>query len=217
MKSIFVVCWDETGEWFLWKFYANILGEICMIIKPNIEKIVDIIVLFIVYVLLVIATVDLEISLLVSVFGIWGIYLLFVLRFWLESCRTLIMDEEGCTVKFLFIKKKYRWDELKVKRIEKYMHRYGYKSLPYNGSAVFSKKKIRKPKRMDPADYSMLVHPFSFFYVRFHSEKPLQKWTVYASPDYEVDEDEFRELMKKWNVELEEETEYDLFLLKQKK
>ena len=187
-----------------------------MIIKPEKTTIVIAVFLFFTYIPLVLVTMSNGVSLVASLEG-WGIYLLLALRCGLESCRTLIMDEEGCTVKILFIKKKYHWDELKVKRIEKYMHKYGYKSLPYNGCAVFSKRKIRKPKRMHPADYSMLVHPFSFFYVCFHSDKPLQKWVSYYPPDYEVDEDEFRELMKKWNVELEEETEYDLFLLKQKK
>ena len=135
---------------------------------------------------------------------IMTMFLGFLARFWLSDSRTLIMDEEGCTVCLWFIRKKYLWKNLRVKRIEHYYNAPGYY---YTEGVVFSIHKIHKPKWMHASTYSNLVHPFSFFYVYF-SIKPYI-WRggdreINGGRKYEVDEEMFLEKLKSWNVELED-------------
>ena len=53
-----------------------------------------------------------------------GVIVLFT-RLWMTMDRTLIMDEEGCTVSFLGFRKKYLWKNLRIKRIERYYYSNG--------------------------------------------------------------------------------------------
>ena len=127
-------------------------------------------------------------------------------RLWIALDRTLIMDEEGCTVSFLGFKKKYLWKNLSIKRIEHYYYDVGaYNYYGDSDAIVFSVHRIHKPRWMQAYDYSFLIHPFSFFFVycpSLHSDgKENKKKMVFR---YEVNEREFLEQMKNWNVELED-------------
>ena len=116
--------------------------------------------------------------------------------------RTFIMDENGCTVCFWKYHKKYIWEELHTKRIEKHHlpslldGRYSY---PYLTEVVFSPHKIRKPRFIRGATYCLL-HPLSCIYVNFSPKNQNYSSGRY----YEVDEAIFRQKMSEWNVALEE-------------
>ena len=87
-------------------------------------------------------------------------------RLWIALDRTLIMDEEGCTVSFLGFKKKYLWKNLSIKRIEHYYYDVGaYNYYGDSDAIVFSVHRIHKPRWMQAYDYSFLIHPFSFLYI----------------------------------------------------
>lgn len=121
------------------------------------------------------------------------------MRYWIATGRTLIMDEEGCTVCFGWYRKKYKWDELKVKRMEDYRNAFGHRS-PYTKGVIFSPYTIHKPKWLKPDEYSKYVRPFTFFFVYF----PPEKRTRANGPAlYTIDEVVFLEKMKIWNVKLE--------------
>lgn len=134
-----------------------------------------------------------------------GVIVLFT-RLWMTMDRTLIMDEEGCTVSFLGFRKKYLWKNLRIKRIERYYYSNGaYNDYDDSRAIVFSVHRIHKPRWMQAYDYSFLIHPFSFFFVycpSLHSDGKENKKRWYSL--YEVNEREFLEQMKNWNVELED-------------
>lgn len=126
-----------------------------------------------------------------------------VVRYWIAACRTLIMNEDGCTVQFLWYRRHYKWSELETKDIEDYTNSFGYLE-PYKGGAIFSRKKSKKPAWLMPFDYSFLFHPLCFFFVYFDPRIHFNKWD-YRCPDlYVVDEATFRVNMSKWNVEIRE-------------
>ncbi len=128
----------------------------------------------------------------------------YTIKFWITYGRTLIMDEEGCTVKFLGFSRKYKWTELKTKRIEDYTRALSYRE-PYTGGVIFYKKRTRKPQWITPANYSFCVHPFTFFFVYFtpNTSAPVGSYH-YRMKVYEVNENEFLNQFKEWNVELED-------------
>ncbi len=128
------------------------------------------------------------------------------IRFWIALRRTIIMSESGCTIKFLWYTKTYKWSQLKIKRIENYSKSYGYKDY-YTSGALFSPSKIHKPRWLKPATYCGLIHPLSvvFVYFKFTPTEQLAKILKYDRvPDiYTVEESLFREKMEEWNVILD--------------
>lgn len=136
--------------------------------------------------------------------GLVGIDVMFSVCSFIETSRTLIMDEDGCTVCFWRYRKRYSWNELQVKRIENYAHNARYYPQ-YAGCAIFSPHKIRKSLWSCPVQYGFFC-PLSFIFVCFPHKRKLSKreyWSI--MPDvYSVDEEEFRSKMELWNVELEE-------------
>ncbi len=119
--------------------------------------------------------------------------------------RTLIMDEEGCTIKFLWFTHKYKWTELETKRIEDYTNALRYME-PYGKGVIFYKKRVRKPKWILPSHYNIFIHPFSFFFVYFdpHIDSRIIKKKRAKQALYCVEESEFLKQMAEWGVELED-------------
>lgn len=137
-------------------------------------------------------------------YGILGIGVIVTVRYWIMLMRKLIMDEQGCTVSFLWFKKKYYWNQLKVKRIESYEKHQGY-SIPYTGGVIFSKKSVYKPIGWTPLYYNWLFHPFSFFFVNFAVQLNLKRTKARPCPPiYEIKEEVFLSQMQEWGVELED-------------
>ena len=134
---------------------------------------------------------------------LFGVYVF--IKFEVFHFRKLEFDENGCTVKFLFLKKKYTWEKLKIKRLEKYesqysMYQYG------NGTkvAVFSPHRFLKPKSLLPVSFVIIpfVNPFNYIFINLtgNDNNPVPKGY------YEYDENEFVQKMKEWNVEFDERT-----------
>lgn len=129
------------------------------------------------------------------------VYLIIILGL-ISTGRTFIMDEDGCTVHFGKYRKKYTWNELTTKRIEKHnlpSMLAGRFSCPYLDEAIFSPYKIHKPKVIRVGLYS-IFHPFSCIFVNFSLGN--EDWQ--RGRYYEVEENIFREKMKEWGVELDE-------------
>ena len=121
--------------------------------------------------------------------------------------RTFVLDSQGCTVCFLWLRKKYLWDELLTKRIGAYpklmLNSRG--ECPYRRGATFAPFRFRHSRYISPKLYSIL-YPWSFVYINLHIPDPVICGSVVRYPGryYEADEQEFREKMKQWHVELEE-------------
>ena len=129
--------------------------------------------------------------------------LILVIRAWISSCRTYIIDEGGITVRFLWYQRTFKWDELKTKRIENYSNSIGYRQ-PYTRGVIFYNKATKKPAWLMPAEYSMLIHPFCFIFIYFDPHISFGKWDIRCPDLYVVEETEFRENIKKWGIDLEE-------------
>ena len=120
----------------------------------------------------------------------------------ISTGRTFILDESGCTIRFWKFQKKYTWDQLKTKRIEKFDSPpiiTGAFSCYYLTEAVLCPHKIHKPKFVRPSTYG-IIHPFSCVYINFNLCN--DKWQ--RGRYYEAEEAVFREKMKQWGIELEE-------------
>ena len=115
--------------------------------------------------------------------------------------RTLIIDENGCTVKFLCFKKRYRWKELKTIRIEDYRdcHEDG---TPYQKGIIFSKhERVHRHKWFKPLERSIVWgNPFRFFFVYFKPTEERKNRFPFPKV-YEVDEEEFIALLSEWGVQ----------------
>lgn len=129
---------------------------------------------------------------------IFALVQLYMLRMCFVYGRTIRVDADGCTVKFLVFKKFYSWSELKTKRIEDYRQRLG-KYDSYKKGVVFSKKaNFHTPESLTLSLYlQFCLNPFRFFFVLF---KPTAKNEFKC---YEVDEQDFMDKMKEYGVVLD--------------
>ena len=126
-----------------------------------------------------------------------SLIIMFVYEY-LMLCRTLIMDEKGCTIRFFGKERYYTWEEFAIRRLEEHMiwviaHEYKKEYVVF-----FSVYPVEKAQNKNPIDY-WRHHPLSMTMFSFHFA--LYKDEIYE-PGYE--ESYFREKMKEWNVELEE-------------
>ena len=128
-----------------------------------------------------------------------------LIRAWVVLGRTLIFSKEGCTVKFMFYSKTYKWQELKTKQIKDFSNGISYKEQPFKQGTIFCSKSINFPKKLKPAGFNYLYRPFGFFFVYF---KPCSNYyankSLLYSDLYVVNEDEFRNNLKKWKVDIED-------------
>ncbi len=175
-----------------------------MVIKSGKENIIGLSIFFISITGMFISGIY-EVGVFYSGFVCFYPFLLFF-KAWISIGRTFTMDEEGCTVCFLWYKKKYRWENLYIKRIEHYYNIPGDQHHYYTDAAVFSVHAIHKPKWWHAYSYSWHVHPFSFFFVYFPLAPDIRKKVgkPLGGTIYEVNEEMFLEKLKSWNVELED-------------
>jgi|GEM_PF-2072278 len=138
--------------------------------------------------------------------GVCLIYVTFLFaKFEMFYFRKIEFDESGCTVKFLFIKKKYTWEKLKIKRIEKYESQYSmYHYGKGTKAVVFSPTRVLKPKSLLPVAFIILPfsNPFTYIFINLTGKDNAPLSAGY----YEYDEDTFMKKMKEWNIEFEERT-----------
>ena len=136
-----------------------------------------------------------------------AVILAVIFPYWLATGRTFVFDAEGITVRLGFYSRRYRWEDLKTKRIERYRVQNWYfeETEAYTGWAEFSVKEIRRPRWQLPEKYSTRRHPLSYIFVHFPSEKfeSCVKYSRRFAPCYVTDEQEFLSKMQEWGVELE--------------
>lgn len=115
--------------------------------------------------------------------------------------RTLVMDQEGCTVIFGAFHKRYLWSDLQTRRLE-YFTRTGESSR----GVVFAKKHIRSMNYEDPGKDALLKMFSVSFYVSFDIDdaERINKYELIPVPKYyKVDEKEFLTKMHEWGVKIE--------------
>lgn len=127
----------------------------------------------------------------------------FIIKVQMFHFRKIELDKTGLSIKFLFIKKKYTWEQLKIKRIELYETqkiKYTYEDKRTK-VVVFSPKRIIKPKSLLPVSYFIFpfANPFSYVFINLTGNDNFPAPRGY----YEFDEDIFMDKMKEWGVELD--------------
>ena len=120
--------------------------------------------------------------------------------------RKIELTKEGCMISFLWIKRRYSWEEYPVKKIERYSDQYNSWApvTPYEEGAVFSKVPVKRSKKYRPAETRSYLtrYVFSTVWICFRNEECGKKWS-YNDGLYEVDKKEFLQKMEEWGVELE--------------
>lgn len=119
------------------------------------------------------------------------------MRQWVATGKTLIIDGNGVTVKFLWIHKHYSWWELKTKRIVSLKNSYGYKDS-YTKCVELSSKKILRPHWIKPAEYCTIFHPVTYLFLYFPTKE--QSVHVRYPSIYEIDERLFTEAISEWGI-----------------
>ena len=173
-----------------------------MIIKPFKKMIIFDLVLFFVFlgVLVFVSFLKLRdyLVLIAIIFGVFSVLL--GLRYAFARYRTLEISDYGCTVKFLFYKHHYSWNDLKTVRVEDNSYRLCGKGGYYNRAIVFSPlKDFRTPYMIDIMTYMLFcVNPFRFFVVFFRCEN-----IGFFNRCYEVEETQFMKLLEEYGVEVQ--------------
>ena len=120
--------------------------------------------------------------------------------------RKIELTKEGCMISFLWIKRRYSWEEYPVKKIERYSDQYNSWApvTPYEEGAVFSKVPVKRSKKYRPEEPRSYLtrYVFSTVWVCFRNEECKRKW-AYNTGLFEVDKEEFLQKMEEWGVELE--------------
>ena len=120
--------------------------------------------------------------------------------------RRIELTKEGCIISFLWIKRRYSWEEYPVKKIERYSDQYNSWApvTPYEEGAVFSKVPVKHSKKYRPAETRSFLtwYVFSTVWICFRNEECKKKWAYYTDL-FEVDKEEFLQKMEEWGVELE--------------
>ena len=117
---------------------------------------------------------------------------------WSEG-KVLILDETGCTVKFLKYKKYMKWDEIETKQLRVNMGMY------YEG--VLLSRCKEKPPNTGKSDWYVLKHPLSSFQVNFTGmHNPHLSPNRYVSVKAEmcaIDKELFLKKMEEWGVKID--------------
>jgi len=113
---------------------------------------------------------------------------------WISTGKKIILTKEGCQIYFFTYRKFYKWDEIKTIEYTNFKNTYKPRS-PYEEGVYFSKKNLKKPKKIELTMYAILVHPFSLIYVNFKNGEPYMSCAV-----YEVEKDIFLNTMQEWGI-----------------
>ena len=140
------------------------------------------------------------------------IFIMFLTYLWcvfglINIGRKIELTREGGTISFLWIKRRYSWEEYPVKKIERYSDRYNpwAPSTPYEEGAVFSKVPVKRSKKYRPEEPRSYLtrYVFSTVWVCFRNEECKKRKWAYNTGLFEVDKEEFLQKMEEWGVELE--------------
>ena len=140
----------------------------------------------------------------------FGISLVVIFLVILHTGETVILDEKGCCLVWFngLLKKKYKWEQLKTKRI---LYKADCREvLGYEAKkcVLLTKRKINNKSVWNNPfvefveQFPFLFRPLSIIYIYFAAEPEACKEDgCYYSV---VDEKVFMEKMKEWHIELED-------------
>ena len=125
------------------------------------------------------------------------------LRQWIAVGRKIKIDRNGIDISFLGYKKSYKWKELNTRAIVDYEGSIGYRDEHIRG-VEFSPRAPRRLRQLKPAEYCVLVAPFSFVFIYFNVNESSPTTKMYPNL-YSIDERIFMEKLRSWGIEKTEE------------
>lgn len=121
-------------------------------------------------------------------------------------CKTVELCPEGYWVSFCGVRRLYRWEDVKTKRLEDYAKVIdrNFNNARFPEGAIFSVHKANRPQWMHPAIFCGLTHPYSSFYVCFQVQTE-KSWYAYRYlDDYViVDKKELLDTLGSYGVKLD--------------
>ena len=114
--------------------------------------------------------------------------------------RKIKLDHDGVEISFLWIKKKCSWDQLIVKQMFDDGNLLGHR-IPYTSGIILSYKKSSRPKWMQPLQYCIMFHPFSYVVLHFPIKEQISD--LYLKACYEVDKETLLQLLDSFGVKLD--------------
>lgn len=112
------------------------------------------------------------------------------------NCRTIIFNEDGCNIVRGKKNVKYTWEDIMIRRVEK----YGFSLMKTWDEAVFfSTGKLKKPIKMQPDLFNIFTNEFKYFFVYLVPENVNK-----TLPNNHVcPKNEFIQKTLKWGVNIE--------------
>ncbi len=114
--------------------------------------------------------------------------------------RKIKLDRDGMELSFLWIKKKYIWDQLVIKQLFDDRNLLGYR-IPYTSGIILSYRRSSRPKWMHPLQYCIMFHPFSYVVLHFPIKEQISD--LYLKACYEVDKETLLQLLDSFGVKLD--------------
>jgi len=124
-------------------------------------------------------------------------------------CKTVELCPEGYWVSFCGVRRLYRWENVKTKRLEDYTRVWSknFNNARFPEGAIFSIHEKKRPKWLHPALFCGLTHPFSSFYVCFQvfQVETEKSWYEYRYLDdyVVVDKKELLDTLESFGVKLD--------------
>ncbi len=121
--------------------------------------------------------------------------------------KKITLTPEGCTIGLFCFHKMYTWDQFKTKQWENY-EKVLQGSRGFRGGLFLSTYRVRKHYHTNPVTYALFsFHPFSTIFIYFKvygsDEKMIGNGKIHTGC-YEADEQELRDTLSRWGVEIEE-------------
>ncbi len=116
--------------------------------------------------------------------------------------RTLIFSEDGITIKFIFWRQFYAWDEFSKIILFDAKNCHGYKAILKTG-VEFLLPLYKRPIFLAPDAYCFYFHPFSYVYLSFSNDNHAS--LTPKTETYEVDKCKIFALLKMYNISLGEQ------------
>ncbi len=135
----------------------------------------------------------------VSLFILYGfscLAFILIALYWIATGRTIVLEPDGAEISFLWIKRKYSWDQLLTKQFFKCENGLGFR-IPYTDGIELCHRKVSRPSWIKPMQYNFIFHPFAYIVIHF---PPINKTPIKYPALYEVDRKTLVNAIKKWGL-----------------
>lgn len=118
--------------------------------------------------------------------------------------REIELNESGCTIRCLFIRRRYSWEQMQYRQWFDYP-RFMTKRTSYPGGFIFSVKPVRTLFGKTDIDKYSFLHPFSSINIHFPPEDGSKQQSLRGYiANYEVDQRKFYDFIQRINLSIKD-------------